>query len=82
MRPTIPNKNWARIDVSACHNPANLSDNVTVTKIEFGLSEIALGGFEFRLRLLDGWSTRRQPSKRACDIALILILELLDHLLR
>ena len=72
----------AWIDISARHNTVNLSDNVTVTKVEFGLNEIAVGGFEFRLRLLDGRCIRRQSSKRAVDIALIQSLELLDHLLR
>ena len=71
-----------RIDVSARHNAINLGDNVTVTKFELGLNEIAVGGFELRLRLLDGRRISRQPGKRAVDVTLIQFLELLDHLLR
>src|SRR6516225_291608 len=41
----------ARIDISARHNPVNLCNDIAVTKIEFSLNEIALGGFEFRFRL-------------------------------
>ena len=72
----------ARIDISARHDTVNLGDDVAVTKVEFGLNEIAVGGFELRLRLLDGRCIRRQSGKRAVDIALIQLLELLDHLLR
>src|SRR5262249_45551326 len=72
----------AWIDVSARYHPVNLSDNVAVTKVELGLIEIAVGGVEFGLRLLDGRCIRRQSSKPAVDIALIQALELLDHLLR
>ena len=72
----------ARIDISARHDAINLGDDVTVTKVELGLNEIAVGGFELRLRLLDGRCIRRQSGERAVDIALIQLLELLDHLLR
>ena len=38
----------ARIDISASHDAVNLSDNVAVTKVEFCLNEISVGGFDFR----------------------------------
>ena len=72
----------ARIDISARHDPVNLSNNVTVTKIEFGLNEVALGGFELGFRLLDRRRIIRKSGQRAVDIALIQAFELLEHLLR
>jgi hypothetical protein len=42
-----------------------LGDDVAITKVEFGLSEIAVGGFEFSRGLLDGRSPGRELSKIA-----------------
>jgi hypothetical protein len=52
---TLPDlNNIARIDVSARHNPVNLSDNVTVTKVQLGLSEVPVDGLELCLGLFNG----------------------------
>jgi hypothetical protein len=59
----------ARIDVPARDDAVDLRDDVTITKIQFGLSEIAVGGFEFSLGLLDGRSLGRELSKIAVDVA-------------
>jgi hypothetical protein len=55
----------ARIDVPARDDAVDLRDDVTITKIQFGLSEIAVGGFEFSRGLLDGRSPGRELSKIA-----------------
>jgi hypothetical protein len=71
----------AWVDVPARHHPINFRDNVTVTKVELCLNEIALGGFELGLGLYDSRGVRRQSSKRPVDITSIQVLELLEHLL-
>src|ERR1700720_1623527 len=48
-------------------------------KIQFGLGEVGVGGFEFSLGLLDGRSLGRELSKIAVDVALF--FELREHLL-
>ena len=70
----------ARIDVSARDDAIDLRDDVAVAQVEFGLGEIALGGFELGLGLLDVRRVGRQPSEGAVDVALF--FELLEHLLR
>src|SRR5215831_2310792 len=73
----------ARIDIPARDDAVNLRDNVTIAKVEFGQSEVALGGPEFSLGLLDRRRFRRQPIERAVDVALgIEFFEFFDHLLR
>ena len=72
-----------RIDVSARDDAVDVCDDVTIAKVEFSQSEVALGGFEFGLGLLDGRRFRRQPIERAVDIALgIELFEVFEHLLR
>src|ERR1700722_2104757 len=70
----------ARIDIAAGDGPVDLRDDVGVTKIQLGLREIAPGGFEFRLGLLDGRRMGRQLSERAVDVAQF--FELLEHRFR
>ena len=36
----------ARVDVPPRHDAVNLSDDVTVTKVELGLNQVTIGGFE------------------------------------
>jgi hypothetical protein len=72
----------ARIDISARHNSINIRDDTAVTEVEFRLNEIALGGSELGFRLLDGRRIIRKCGERTVDIALIEVLELLEHLLR
>jgi hypothetical protein len=69
----------SRIDVSPRDDTVNLRGDVTVTKVQFSLSEFALGDFEFSLSLLDGRSPRRELSESAVDGALF--FELVEHLL-
>ena len=69
----------ARINVPARDDAVNLRDDVTITKVQFGLSEIAVGDFEFSLGLLDSRSLGRELSKIAVDVALF--FELREHLL-
>ena len=69
----------ARIDVPTRNDAVNLRDDVAITKIQFGLSEIAFGGFELGLGLLDGRSLGLEPSECAVDVALF--FESLEHLL-
>jgi hypothetical protein len=59
----------ARIDVAPRDDAVDLRDDVAVTKIQFGLREIALGGFEFRLGLLDGRGIGRELGERGVDVA-------------
>ena len=70
----------ARVDVPARHDAVNLRDDVAKTKIQLGLGELAFGGFEPGLGLLDGRSLRLEASEGAIDVALF--FELLEHLLR
>ena len=70
----------ARIDVPARDDAVDLRDDVTITKVQFGLSEIAVGGFELGLGLLDGRSLGRELGEIAVDVALF--CELVEHLLR
>jgi hypothetical protein len=67
------------IDVSTRDDAINLRNDVTVTKVQFSLSEFVVGGFEFSLGLLDGRSLRRELGESAVDIALF--FELVEHLL-
>jgi hypothetical protein len=70
----------ARINVPARDDAVNLRDDVTITKVQFGLSEIAVGDFEFSLGLFDGRSLGRELSEIAVDVAPF--CELIEHLLR
>jgi hypothetical protein len=71
----------ARIDISSRHDPVDLRDDVALTKVEFGLSKIPIGRFEFCLGLLDPRCVLRQPSEHAVYIPLgVELLELLEHL--
>ena len=70
----------ARIDVAARDDAVDLRDDVAVTEIQFGLREIALGGFEFRLGLLHGRGIGRELGERAVDVAQF--FELLEHRFR
>src|SRR6516162_6960602 len=70
----------SRVDVPARNDAVNLCDDVTITKIQFGLSEIAFGGFELGFGLLDGRSLGRDLSEIAVDVAVF--CELVEHLLR
>ena len=73
----------AGIDIAAGDDAVDFSDDVAIAKVEFSLSEIALGGFEVGFGLLDGRRLRRQLRERAVDIAFgIGLFELLQHLLR
>jgi hypothetical protein len=69
----------SRIDVPTRDDAVYLGDDVAITKIQFGLSEIAFGGFELGLGLLDGRSLGRELSEIAVDVALF--CELVEHLL-
>ena len=60
----------ARIDVAARDDAVDLRDDVAIAKIQFGLGEIAFGGFELGLGLLDGRRLGREPGERAVDVAL------------
>ena len=51
-----------------------------VTKIQFGLREIALRGFEFRLGLLDGRGIGRELGECGVDVAQF--IELIEHRFR
>jgi hypothetical protein len=59
----------ARIDVAPRDDAVDLRDDVGVTKIQFRLREIAPGGFEFRLGLLDGRGIGRELCERGVDVA-------------
>ncbi len=48
--------------------------------IEFGLREIAFGGFEFCLGLFDCWGIGRVAGERGVDVALS--IELIEHRFR
>jgi hypothetical protein len=72
----------AGIDVSARDDAVDLRDDVTIAKVEFSQSEVALGGFQFSLGLLDRWRFRRQPIERAVDVAFVELFELFEHPLR
>ena len=70
----------ARIDVAPRDDAVDLRRDVAVTQIQFGLREIALGGFEFRLGLLDGRGIGRVPGERGVDVAQF--IELIEHRFR
>ena len=70
----------ARIDVAPRDDAVDLRDDVGVAKIQFGLREIAPGGFEFRLGLLDGRGIGRIASERGVDVAQF--IELVEHRFR
>ena len=70
----------AGIDVSARDDAVDLGDDFAILQVELGLGEIALGGLELRLGLLDGRRIRRQPSEGAIDVAFF--FERLNHLFR
>ena len=59
----------AGIDVAARDDAVDLRDDVAVAKVQLGLSQIALGGFELGLGLLDGGRVRREPGEDAVDVA-------------
>jgi hypothetical protein len=81
---TLPDLNIvARIDISARDDAIDLRRDVAITKVQLGHSEIAVGGFELGLGLLDGRRRRRQASERTVDVAFgIELFELFEHLLR
>ena len=56
----------ARIDVAPRDDTVDLRDDVGVTKIQFGLREIAAGSFEFRLGLLDRRGIGRIAGRMWC----------------
>jgi len=70
----------ARIDIPARDNAINVGRDVAVTKIQFGLSEIASGDLELGLGLLDGRRLCRELSEIAIDVTVF--CELVEHLLR
>ena len=70
----------AGIDVAARDDAVDLRCDIAVTKIQLGLREIALGGFEFRLGLLDGRGIGRELGERAVDVAQF--FELVEHRFR
>jgi hypothetical protein len=73
----------ARIDISARDDAVDLRDDVAIAKVQFGHSQITLGGREFGFGLLDGRRLRRQLSERAVDVAFgIELFELFEHLRR
>ena len=73
----------AGIAVPARDDAVDLRDDVAIAKVQFGHSQIAFGGREFSLGLLDGRRLLRQPSERAVDVAFgIELLELFEHLRR
>ena len=59
----------AGVDVAARDDAIDLGDDVAIAKVELGQSEIALGGFELGLGLLDGRRICREPVERAVDVA-------------
>ena len=62
---TLPGQNIvAGIDIAAGDNTVNFRDDLTIAKVQFSLSEIAFGRFEFRLGLLDGRRPRHQLRQR------------------
>jgi hypothetical protein len=69
----------ARVDVPARDDAIDLRNDVAVAKIELGLGEIALGGFEPGFGLLDRGRIRREPGERAVDVTRVGFLELRDH---
>ena len=70
----------ARIDVAPRDDAVDVRGDVAVTKIQFGLREIALGGFKFRLGLLHGRGIGREPGERGVDVAQF--IELVEHRFR
>ena len=70
----------ARIDVAPRDDAVDLGDDVAVTQVQFGLREVALRGFEFRLGLLDGRSVGRVLGERSVDVAQF--IELIEHRFR
>jgi len=69
----------ARIDIPARDDAVDFRNNIAVAKVEFSQREVALGGLELGLGLLDGRRLCSQAIECAVDIALF---ELFDYLLR
>lgn len=70
----------ARIDVSPRDDAVDLGDHVAIPQVEFGLSEIAVGGLDLGLGLFDVRRFRGQPSEGVVDVALL--CEGREHLIR
>jgi hypothetical protein len=57
----------ARIDIAARDDAVDLRNNIGVFKVELGQSEVAFGGFELGLCLLDGRRLSGQHVEPAVD---------------